>query len=93
MKFSTLASVMAMFFAASAVHADSVGSTSGDPSSGLTSALTRLMDRDRSALSKVSGEHIVKIAWKDSLVLLINYLGGFVQVSGARVIAQACPMV
>jgi spore germination cell wall hydrolase CwlJ-like protein len=62
MKFCVLASVLTSLFLAGTAAADSVGSTSGDPSSGLTSALSRLMERDSSALAKVSGAQVVKIS-------------------------------
>lgn len=62
MKYRVLASVLTTFFIAGAAGADSVGSTSGDPSSGLTTALSRLMDRDHAALAKVSGAQVVKIS-------------------------------
>ena len=62
MKCSVLASVMACFFMTGPIAADSVGSSSGDPSSGLNASLSRLMANDAQNLARVSGAQVVKIS-------------------------------
>ncbi len=62
MKLSVLASVMTCFFMAGTASADSVGSSSGDPSSGLNAALSRLMAKDHQNLARVSAAQVVKIS-------------------------------
>lgn len=66
MKRSVFASVLACLFLTGAVSADSVGSTSGDPSAGLNAALSRLMAKDHQSLARVSGAQVVKISQPQS---------------------------
>ncbi|MEP5759972.1 MAG: cell wall hydrolase [Litoreibacter sp.] len=62
MKVRVLVSTLTLFSSAVLANADTVGSSSSDRSSGLTSSLSQLMDHDRTALARVSGDRLRKIS-------------------------------
>lgn len=56
------ASVLALIGSVGVTNADMMGSTSSDPTSGLTASLSQLMDRERKSLARVSDDQLIKIS-------------------------------